>query len=111
MRRWIRLLTLVGAGLLAFGSYPAAAANAPSHAFVGAEKCKLCHNSPAKGAQFSKWAESKHAKAYAVLASEEAKKMAAAKGIPDAQKAPQCLRCHVTGYGAPAEKLTDKYKV
>ena len=69
----------------------------------------MCHNSPAKGAQYTKWSENKHAHAFATLASEEAKKIATAKGIADAQKADECLRCHVTGHGQPADKLTDKY--
>lgn len=83
----------------------------PAHAYVGAEKCKMCHNTPAKGAQFTKWTESKHSKAFQTLAGEEAKKIAAAKGIADPQKAAECLRCHVAGHGASAAKLTDKYKV
>ena len=82
-----------------------------THKYVGAEKCKMCHNSAAKGAQFTKWTESKHSKAYAALATEEAKKIAQAKGIADPQKAAECLKCHVTGAGAPADQLTDKYKV
>ena len=81
-----------------------------THKFVGAEKCKMCHNSPAKGAQFTKWSESKHAQAYATLGTDAAKKLAEAKGIADPQKSDQCLKCHVTGHGAPAEMLTDKYK-
>ena len=89
---------------------PALAAGA-DHAFVGADKCKLCHNSLAKGAQYNRWKEEKHSKAYLTLAGEEAKKLAAAKGIADPQKAAECLKCHVTGHGAPADKLTDKYKV
>ena len=83
----------------------------PEHAYIGAEKCKMCHNAPAKGAQFTKWTASKHSKAFQVLAGEDAKKIAAAKGIADPQKAAECLRCHVTGHGASAAKLTDKYKV
>lgn len=83
---------------------------AAENAFVGAEKCKMCHNSPAKGAQFTQWAASKHAKAFQTLAGDEAKKVAAAKGIADAQKAPECLKCHVTGHGAAAALLTEKYK-
>jgi cytochrome c554/c'-like protein len=94
--------------VLAF-ALPALAAD-PGHNFVGAEKCKLCHNAPAKGAQFTKWSESLHSKAFATLASEEAKKIAAAKGIADPQKADECLRCHVAGHGAPAASLTEKYK-
>jgi len=84
---------------------------AADHAYVGAGKCKMCHNSPAKGAQFTKWTESSHSKAYATLASEEAKKIASEKGIADPQKADECLSCHVTGHGADAAMLTDKYNV
>ena len=29
----------------------------------------------------------------------------------DPQKAAECLKCHVTGAGAPADQLADKYKV
>jgi hypothetical protein len=108
MKRWL------GSLAVGFGVVLASAANlmaAPAHNFIGAEKCKMCHNSPAKGAQYTKWAESKHAKAYATLAGEEAKKIATAKGIADPQKAPECLRCHVTANGAPAANLTDKYKI
>ena len=110
MKVWKRLLVL-GTGVVLFGIGPVAilAAEPSAHAFVGADKCKVCHNSPAKGAQYTKWSESKHAKAFATLATEEAKKFAAAKGIADPQKADECLRCHVTGHGQPADKLTDKY--
>jgi len=95
--------------LLMCWSVPARSA-VPEHAYVGAEKCKMCHNAPTKGAQFTKWTGSKHSKAFQALAGEEAKKVAAAKGIADPQKAPECLRCHVTGHGVSAAKLTDKYK-
>ncbi len=107
--RWL-FAAVSGFPLLLLAS-PAARAADPAHAFVGADKCKLCHNSAAKGAQYTKWTESKHSKAYATLATEEAKKAGAAKGIADPQKAPECLKCHVAGHGAPAAKLTEKYKI
>lgn len=103
--------TGAAAALLFLLSPSIRAADAPTHAYVGADKCKMCHNAAAKGAQYTKWSESKHARAYQTLAGEEAKKLAAAKGIADPQKAPECLKCHVTGYGAPADKLTDKYRM
>ncbi|HKY31089.1 MAG TPA: cytochrome c family protein [Candidatus Polarisedimenticolia bacterium] len=105
-RTWLFAL---GTGLLvaAWTLAPLAAAD---HAFVGADKCKMCHNAAAKGAQYTKWMESPHSKAFTVLASEEARKVAAAKGIADPQKADECLKCHVTGHGAPAALLTDKHK-
>jgi hypothetical protein len=51
--------------------------------YVGATKCKMCHNKPEKGDQFAKWAASPHAKA-----------MASLKGA-DATN-PKCIKCHST---------------
>src|SRR5262249_30970471 len=81
-----------------------------AHKYVGIEKCKMCHNAAPKGAQYTKWTESKHSKAFAALGSDEAKRIAQGKGLADPQKAPECLKCHVTGAGAQADLLTDKYK-
>lgn len=58
--------------------------------YVGAAKCKMCHNTPAKGAQYTKWSESKHAKA-----------MASLKGA-DATN-PKCLKCHSTASSIDAK--------
>jgi cytochrome c554/c'-like protein len=110
MRRRIRLL-VTGFGLSILAAFVAPVFAEGAHKFVGAEKCKLCHNSVAKGAQYTKWSEMKHSKAYAALGTEEAKKIAQAKGIADPQKASECLKCHVTGQGVPADQLTEKYKV
>jgi hypothetical protein len=46
-----------------------------------------------------------HAKAFEVLASEEAKKLGAAKGVADPQKDDKCVKCHVTAFGVPAEQI------
>ncbi len=51
--------------------------------YVGAAKCKMCHNKEEKGEQYSKWAAGPHAKA-----------MASLKGA-DATN-PKCLKCHST---------------
>ena len=77
--------------------------------YVGTEKCMNCHSSPKKGDQYGKWKESLHSKAYTVLASEEAKKMAKEKNIPDAQKSADCMKCHVTAYEAPASAKGKKF--
>jgi Cytochrome c554 and c-prime len=108
MKRW-KWLLLSGLGLCLVVALTLPA-HAEGHKFVGPDKCKMCHNSPAKGAQYTKWSESKHAKAYETLATDEAKKLAQAKGIADPQKADDCLKCHVTGHGAPADQLGDKVK-
>ena len=105
-----RLVAPASALVLLLAWSPPALAADPEHAFVGAEKCKMCHNSPGKGAQFTQWSRSRHAKAFATLASDEAKRIAAALGIADPQKDEKCLRCHVTGHGVSAAMLTDNYK-
>lgn len=51
--------------------------------YVGAKKCKMCHNKPAKGAQYAQWAGSAHSKAMESLNAEEAKN-------------PACIKCHST---------------
>ena len=105
MKRYL----LFALGMCLLGVLALSPAWAADHAFVGADKCKMCHNAAPKGAQYTKWSESAHAKAFAALGSEEAKKVASAKGIADPQKAPECLKCHVTGHGVDAARLTDKY--
>lgn len=70
--------------------------------YIGADKCKMCHKGEKKGDQFKIWSESVHAKAYATLASAESKAIAAKMGIADPQKAPECLKCHVTAYNVDA---------
>lgn len=75
--------------------------------FVGAKKCKMCHNKKDKGEQYNIWSEAKHSKAYELLASEDAKKVAAQLGIEDPQKSGQCLKCHATAYFFTEEPATN----
>jgi len=79
--------------------------------YMGSKKCKACHSMAKSGAQFKQWESSKHAKAYETLASAEAKKIAAEKGIADPQKDGACLKCHVTAYGVDAAMLDKGYAV
>ena len=112
MRRgWMILISLLAAGALATGIGHQASAQEPPAAkqapvakeapvakglIIGSDGCKMCHQTEKSGKQYSIWAESKHAQAFAVLASDKAKEIAKAKGIADAQKAPECLVCHST---------------
>jgi len=73
--------------------------------YVGVSKCKNCHSAEETGNQHGAWMKMKHAKAFETLGSEESKKLGAAKGIADPQTADACLKCHVTGFGEPAESL------
>lgn len=60
--------------------------NAQNAQYIGAAKCKMCHNKAEKGEQYNKWANSHHAKAMASLKGDEAKN-------------PKCLKCHSTAAG------------
>lgn len=79
------------------------------HNYVGVKGCKMCHMAPSRGAQFKKWEEGPHSKAYETLASAEAKQAAAEKGVENPQEASECLKCHVTGYGADASRFESTY--
>ena len=57
--------------------------------YIGAVKCKMCHNKPEKGEQYKKWAEGPHAKAMEKL-----------KGA-DATN-PKCMKCHSTAASVDA---------
>ena len=105
MRRQGGWIALVACAVIAAGFATAGAEDAPAPKYVGAGKCKMCHNSVRKGAQFKVWSESKHSHAFEVLGTPKALEIATAKGVKDPQKAPECLQCHVTGYGEPADSL------
>lgn len=78
--------------------------------YVGATKCKMCHNRKDQANQFEIWSNSAHAKAYASLGTDSAKTLAAKAGLQgDPQKAPQCLECHVTGYGKDTSHYAESY--
>lgn len=63
-----------------------APANAQQKEYIGAAKCKMCHNKPTTGEQYKQWAATPHAKAMASLKGDEAKN-------------PKCLKCHSTAAG------------
>jgi len=68
--------------------------------YVGSAKCKMCHNKAEKGEQYTKWLEGPHSGTFETLKSEESAKIAADLGIAgNAWEAPECLKCHTTGFG------------
>lgn len=73
-----KIIFLLGMVILTIGIV-----NAEDFKYIGAAKCKMCHNKADKGEQFNKWANSTHAKAMDRL-----------KGA-DATN-PKCLKCHST---------------
>jgi len=73
--------------LLGMALFFIASVNAQNAQYIGVAKCKMCHNKAEKGAQYTKWLASPHAKA-----------MASLKGAD--LKNPKCLKCHSTAAGA-----------
>lgn len=89
------------------GRPPVAAAGAvrADAKYIGAKMCKSCHSSAETGNQYGAWEEMLHAKAFETLGSEKAKAIATERGLGDPQQADECLRCHVTGHGEPADMV------
>lgn len=80
--------------------------------YVGVDKCKKCHRKSNSGEQYQKWKDMKHSKAYETLASDKAKEAAKKAGITgDPQKAPECLKCHVTAFGVDAALIDTTFKM
>lgn len=76
--------------------FTAGVLSAQSFKYIGADKCKMCHNKPTTGEQYNKWLNSPHAKSLASLTSQAATDYAKKNGIADASKEPKCLKCHST---------------
>jgi hypothetical protein len=87
------------------GAAKPAPAQAKANRYIGAQKCKTCHEKEETGNQHKQWLESKHAKAFEVLASDAAKAVAKEKGIADPQKDVACMKCHETAHGVPPAQV------
>ncbi len=86
--------------------------NGVKNQYVGSITCAQCHKGPGMGYQYSKWRQSPHARAYAVLGTEQARTMAQQAGVKgDPITAPECLKCHATAYHDPAGGAADSYTV
>lgn len=78
--------------LLGIAVFVSSAALAQDFKYIGASKCKMCHNKAPKGEQYNKWAAGPHANAMASLKGDEAKD-------------PKCLKCHSTAASVDAGLL------
>ena len=78
--------------------------------FVGALACGSCHGAEMGSRIYGMWRFSKHAQAYAILASERATEIARGMQVAgNPQESDRCLRCHTTGAGAPAGGFTESF--
>ena len=98
MKRLVVLLTICAWVVTIFAVEP--------H-FIGSDRCaKMCHKGEKKGKQLEIWQKSKHFSAFTVLGTPASKEVAKKLGMTaDPQKAPECLRCHVTGFNAKKELI------
>lgn len=64
--------------------------------YIGADKCKMCHNKPATGDQYSKWLQDPHSQALKSLSNQKSLDYAKKNGIADPAKEAKCLKCHST---------------
>ena len=65
--------------------------------YVGVKSCGMCHKSEKSGQQLSIWEGSKHSKAFEVLLSDEANKIATEKGFTT--KASETPGLQITDFG------------
>lgn len=80
------------------------------HKFIGASACGMCHKGEKKGKQLEIWQNSKHATAFADLASDKAKEIGKQKGIENPQADGRCLKCHTAGHGENKDLFLEKFK-
>lgn len=80
--------------------------------FVGVKSCGTCHKKAKVGQQLKIWQKSSHANAYKTLQTEEANKIALAKGFKTkAVDTPECLKCHTTGSSQDKSMFKKKFKI
>lgn len=89
MRRKIAIAFLAAVVLVTMAVVPSLAEEA-QHEYVGNSKCKMCHKGENKGMIWERWLETRHALSMETLDPEKGE-----------NEDPDCLRCHVIGFGAP----------
>ena len=75
------------------------AATAQTYKYIGATKCKMCHNKATTGEQYKKWAAGPHANSMKSLSSAKSMDYAKKHGIADPTKDAKCIKCHSTAGG------------
>lgn len=69
--------------MVSFAFFICSTITAQDFKYVGAKKCKMCHNKESTGAQYTVWSKGPHANAMQSLNEAEAKD-------------PKCIKCHST---------------
>ncbi len=80
--------------------------------YTGSHACAECHDAPEKGFQFSRWRETKHARAYETLGTPAAREIAMKTGVAgDPQTSVACLKCHSTAYHRASAGVAETYSI
>lgn len=67
--------------------------------FIGAQACKVCHNTALKERRWDTWMNTRHADALETLKGAWSARIATARKLAvPAYEAPECLQCHVTAF-------------
>jgi hypothetical protein len=77
--------------------------SAQNFKYIGADKCKLCHNKPATGEQYNKWLKDPHSRALKTLSGQASLDYAKKNDIANPAKEAKCLKCHSTYEKAGAD--------
>jgi hypothetical protein len=76
-------------------------------AYVGAQKCQVCHKSETQGRQYLIWEASKHSKSQEALTSPKAADACKSMGVDKPAEDPRCLKCHSPLAAKAPELKTD----
>ncbi len=110
-------LLLLTAALVVGGLVTVSARDLPSEdevanaTYMGSRACRACHMTAAQGEMYKIWENSKHAKAYETLATDEAKTIAAGLNIANPQEDATCLKCHSTTGDVPSSRVHARFSV
>ena len=111
------IILLLTAALVVGGLVTVSARDLPSEdevanaTYMGSRACRACHMTAAQGEMYKIWENSKHAKAYATLATDEAKAIAAGLSIANPQEDATCLKCHSTTGDVPSSRVHARFDV
>ena len=97
--------------LAAYLVLPTSTSQAQPYGYEGAQVCGMCHKTEKQGQQLKIWSGSKHAQAYKALQSDKANEIAMKKFNKKAVDAPECLKCHVSGYNVDKALVGAKFKM
>lgn len=95
-----------------FTSMNVIAQDPPKHKFVGSKTCGMCHRKAKDGNQYKAWQKGKHSKAFETLKSKKSVKIAKDMGLKNKpHEAPECLKCHASGYNVDKKMKSRRFKV